>query len=215
MEKIETLKKLATFIKAIAAGLAISVGATAYMACDVKIIGALLFTAGLFTICFLDLKLYTGAIGYLLDMKRPWECAVIWCGNAVGCAMGGILLRYSLPSVAQVATKITATKLEIPLLKGAILGIFCGMLMYIAVHNYKKNSSTVAKIVGILVCIPAFIICGFEHCIANVVYFTMGISNVSQLPRILLFMLVVSLANGVGAIAFRKISMAFVKEKVE
>ena len=209
------VKKMSVFIKALAAGVAIGIGATAYMACDSKIVGALLFTVGLFTICFFKLNLYTGKIGYLLDMSNPMDCLVIWLGNVCGCVLSGLLLRYALPDVAATARMITEAKLELPLLRAGVLGIFCGVLMYVAVHNYSENPDPFGKCLGVLVCIPAFIICGFEHCIANVVYFTMGMTSVKQLPGVLLMMLAVTVANGVGAVLFRKLTLAFKKEKVK
>lgn len=209
------IKMFSVFVKSLAAGVAIGMGATAYMSCENKIIGSLMFCVGLFAICFFELKLYTGKIGYLFDMKKPWQCAIIWLGNALGCIACGIAVRFALPNVAETARVITEQKLEIDLLRGAVLGIFCGVLMYIAVHNYATNPHGIGKCIGILLCVPAFIICGFEHCIANVLYFTIGIRDASQLPRVLLMTLVVSVANGVGAILFRKLSLAFKKEKVK
>lgn len=202
---------LKTFIKAVAAGLSISIGAAAYLSCDNKIVGSLLFTAGLFTICFFELNLYTGKIGYIFEMERPYDCATVWLGNATGCVTGGALLRYALPTLAETGRAVTEAKLALSLPRAAVLGVFCGILMYIAVHNYRENPHMLGKCVGILVCIPAFILCGFEHCIANVVYFTLGIMSLSQLPRALLMTLVVTLANAVGAVAFRWLSHAFRK----
>lgn len=207
------MKFIQTFFKAVAAGLAICIGASAYILCENKIVGALLFTAGLFTICFFELNLYTGKIGYLFDMPHPIDCLTTWLGNCVGCIVGGALLRYALPDLAKAARAITETKLAISLPRAAVLGVFCGILMYIAVHNYKENPHMIGKCVGILVCIPAFIICGFEHCVANVVYFTLGISSASQLLPMLLMTLTVTVANAAGAIFFRKLSLAFAKNE--
>ena len=206
------MKFFQTLVKAFAAGIAISIGAAAYLSCDNKIVGSLLFTAGLFTICFFGLNLYTGKIGYVLDMPRPFDCLTIWFGNILGCVGGGALLRIAKPSLAEAGRLVTETKLETSLLKASILGIFCGILMYIAVHNYNENPSYLGKCIGIVVCIPAFIICGFEHCIANVVYFTLGYSSASELLPMLAYTLAVSAANALGAVIFRKISMAFQKK---
>ena len=207
------MKFIQTFLKAVAAGLSICVGASAYLCCSNKIVGALLFTTGLFTICFFGLNLYTGKIGYILDMPHPIDCLTVWLGNCVGCIAGGALLRYALPNLALTARAVTEAKLAISLPRAAVLGLFCGILMYIAVHNFKENPHMFGKCVGILVCIPAFIICGFEHCVANVVYFTLGIRSVSELLPMLLMTLVVTLANAVGAVFFRKLSLAFAKNE--
>ena len=201
-----------TFIKAVAAGICISIGAAAYLSCDSKIIGSLLFTTGLFTICFFGLNLYTGKIGYVLDMPHPTDCITTWFGNALGCVCGGALLRFALPSLSVVGRAVTVAKLDMPILRAVVLGVFCGILMYIAVHNYNENPHMFGKCVGIFVCIPAFIICGFEHSIANVVYFTLGIRSVTELLPMLAFTLAVSSANAIGAILFRRLSLGFSKK---
>ena len=73
-----------------------------------------------------------------------------------------------------------------------IRGIFCGILMYIAVWVYQKKNS----IVGILFCIPVFILSGFEHSIADMFYFgTSGLIDV----KIILFMALVVAGNTFGA----------------
>ena len=207
------MRSLKVFIKAVAAGLCISIGAASYLSCDNKIVGSLLFTTGLFTICFFGLNLYTGKIGYALDMPHPIDCLTTWAGNVVGCICGGALLRYAIPSLAEVGRSVTEAKLSLPIMRAVVLGIFCGILMYIAVHNFNQNPHMIGKCIGILVCIPAFIICGFEHSIANVVYFTLGIRSAAELLNMLVFTLAVSVANAIGAILFRKLSLAFSKEK--
>ncbi len=55
-----------TFRKAAAAGVSISIGATVYLACESRLLGAMLFTIGLFVICAFGLNLFTGKIGYVL-----------------------------------------------------------------------------------------------------------------------------------------------------
>ena len=44
-------------------------GATAYLACENKIFGGVLFTTGLFLICTRGYNLFTGKVGYLFDNK--------------------------------------------------------------------------------------------------------------------------------------------------
>ena len=206
------MRFLQTLWKSVASGVCISIGASAYLMSDSKIVGALLFTVGLFTICFFGLNLYTGKIGYLLDMPHPYDCATIWLGNVIGCIASGAMLRFAIPSLAETAKRVTETKLTLSLPRAAVLGIFCGILMYVAVHNYIENPHMFGKCVGVFVCIPAFIICGFEHCIANVVYFTLGIKSASQLLPMIAAILTVTAANAVGAIFFRKLSLAFTKK---
>ena len=46
--------------------------------------------------------------------------------------------------------------------------------MYIAVNNYKKSSNNFGKYIGIFMCVIVFILSGFEHCIANMFYFSLA-----------------------------------------
>ena len=43
------------------------------------------------------------------------------------------------------------------------------MIMYIAVYMYRKGTP-----LGIIFGIPLFILCGFQHCIANII--TLGVA---------------------------------------
>lgn len=72
-----------------------------------------------------------------------------------------------------------------------LLGIFCGALMYIAVEGYKQTKNPVILFMGV----ATFILCGFEHCIADMFY----ISVASMWSgRALLCIAVISLGNAAG-----------------
>lgn len=60
---------LSTFLYAVMGGVCIGAGATAYLCVENKILGALLFTVGLFTICTMDFNLYTGKVSYILEKR--------------------------------------------------------------------------------------------------------------------------------------------------
>ena len=73
-------------------------------------------------------------------------------------------------------------------------GFFCGVLMYVAVWVYREKKT----VVGILFCIPVFILSGFEHSIADMFYFSLA-GTVFQ-GRSLLFLLLVVLGNSLGGL---------------
>ena len=79
-----------------------------------------------------------------------------------------------------------------------INAFLCGVLMYIAVYIYKEKKT----IAGILFCVPTFIICGFEHVIADVYYFVAA--NVINKDS-LIFLFIVLIGNTCGALAFASI----------
>lgn len=78
-----------------------------------------------------------------------------------------------------------------------ILAMFCGILMFLAVDNYKKNKSDFAKYLGIFMCVIVFILSGFEHCIANMFYFSLA-SLWST--KSLWYILIMIIGNSIGAI---------------
>ena len=75
------MKKLADFLYAIMAGAFISMGGVVFLSLDNKIVGAFMFSLGLFAVCTLKYNLFTGKVGYLFcnDVKTylPW-CLMVW-----------------------------------------------------------------------------------------------------------------------------------------
>lgn len=61
---------------------------------------------------------------------------------------------------------LIAGKLAAPLWLIFVKGVWCGFLMFTAVDEFKKTG----KLVAILLCVPAFILAGFEHSIADAFY---------------------------------------------
>ncbi len=56
----------------------IGIGSAVYLTLDNKIIGALLFSIGLFMICSFSMYLYTGKIGYIFKTKNKPNCFIVW-----------------------------------------------------------------------------------------------------------------------------------------
>ena len=46
--------------------------------------------------------------------------------------------------------------------------------MYIAVNNFKKGEDSIIKYYSIFIFVVVFILRGFEHCIANMYYFSVA-----------------------------------------
>lgn len=194
--------------KSIAAGLMISIGATVYLSLENKVIGALMFSIGLFVICAFGMFLFTGKIGYVIDTKNKPNCLLIWLGNLIGCAVGMTLIRIAKPQLCAVADEMVSAKLGQNFFATVILSFFCGILMYIAVENYKINKHGIGKTIGIFLCVSTFILCGFEHSIADMCYCVLAISDAGEAFNCLLFIVIVSVFNGVGAITIRALTKA-------
>ena len=56
------MNRIKTFVYAILAGVSIAIGGTVFLSVENKMIGALLFTVGLFTVCTFGFNLFTGKV---------------------------------------------------------------------------------------------------------------------------------------------------------
>lgn len=192
---------LKTFINAVLAGIMISIGGTVYLACENKIAGSLLFAVGLVTICVYQMSLFTGKIGYIFQNKPVYvlECLVIWIGNLLGTLLCGLLVAYAKPELSQAASALVDKKLTQSAPATIILGLFCGMLMYVAVDNFRTSEHQIGKYIGVFVCVSVFIIAGFEHSIADMYYFSAAQGAPILSARGILYIAFVSLGNLLGS----------------
>ena len=193
-------KYLNYLIRGIFAGLMIGIGGTIYLSLDNKIIGSFLFSIGLLMICMYNMNLYTGKIGYVVVNKKSYliELLCTLVGNFIGTfvlALGMLNSRFS--GIGDKAKTICEMKLNDNLISILILSCLCGILMYIAVNNYKKHSTSIGKYMGIFMCVMVFILSGFEHSVANMFYFSVA-SMLSW--NTLLYLFVMVMGNSIGAI---------------
>lgn len=200
------------FLKAILAGMMIAIGASAYLGIENHYIGAALFTIGLYAIYTLDFYLYTGKVGYLLEDKDVLKLVIIWVGNFVGVFTIAFLLLQTrmtyTTSILENAVHYAEVKLSDPsFLSLFILGIFCGIMMFLAAVCFKKTQNThnsVGGYIGLFLCVMIFMLLGFEHSIANIFYFTVaGAWSVHAVVAIA----VVTLGNAVGGLLINVVSL--------
>ena len=187
---------LNVFRKSLCAGMLISIGGSAYLNCDNKYAGAVLFSVGLLAICYKEYFLFTGKVGYAAyDHSRSYITALLvgLVGNLIATVLMGRLVSFAIGAQAEAAQSLCALKLTQTTLQTFVRAVFCGMLMYLAVSIYKEKNTAL----GVLFCVPAFILSGFEHSIADMFYF--AAAGVFTL-RSLVFMLAVIAGNAAGAI---------------
>ena len=198
------MKVLSRIANGLLAGIMISIGGSVFLACFGdgsvlnKAIAAFFFTIALLCICLKGYSLYTGKIGFIPEKHdREAFSILLWglLGNIIATALCGLAVRYAVPNLEAVAVNICAAKLTQAWWQTLIRGIFCGILMYIAVSVYRDKGS----ISAILFCVPVFILSGFEHSIANMFYF--GAANMLNVQSIL-YLCVVIVGNAIGGILF-------------
>lgn len=179
---------LKCLVRAILAGMMIGIGGCVYLGCEVKWVGAILFAVGLFTIFSFRLDLYTGKVGYVFDNRPPYlvYLLVVIIGNFIGCLILGLMMP--LDAASALAERKLA---DYDFLRVLFKGVLCGMLMFIAADCYKNTKSFIAT----FVCVPVFILAGFEHSIADMFYFcSAGAFSVESL----VFIITVLIGNAIG-----------------
>lgn len=192
------LKKI---MDGIAAGIMISIGCAVYLACSAKgelgtYVGAVFFAVALLTICIKGYSLFTGKVGYIPENHSKDAVSTLLLGlfgNAIATCLFGYLLSLAIPNMGERANVICTAKLTQEFWQTFIRAIFCGVLMYVAVSIYREGEH--GKMSGIFFAVPAFILSGFEHSIANMCYF--GASGIVSFEAFL-YIVIVILGNAVG-----------------
>ncbi len=189
-------------LKAIISGIIIVLGVMCYLSIEDKVVGAFIFNIGLVAILTFEFNLYTGKIGYIVCEKISYvkRVLIILLGNfigAVGTSYLVLMTRYGV-KVADKAKLLSDIKLNDDLLSILILAIFCGVFMFLAVDGFKHIKHEIGKYLLIILCIMGFILGGFEHSIADIVYLTLA-QTLFTIEGMLVI-LVALIGNGLGAI---------------
>lgn len=176
------------FLLAILAGMFIAfagVGSTIAGAAVNKLAGACVFPAGLAMVVIAGSELFTGdnlMVVSLLEKKITAgqlirTLIVVYLGNLVGAALVAVLavLGGTLDPWAEAAVAAAAAKASLPFAAALIRGVMCNILVCIAVWMAAAAKEPVGKIVGLYFPIMVFVLCGYEHCVANMYYLPAGI----------------------------------------
>ena len=193
-----------TFLYAVLAGGCIALGGVGFLSVDNRVMGAVFFSVGLFTILTFGYNLYTGKICYIFerDLRYALGIPVIWVGNLVGAWLTAEVLKCTRfgPALAEKALTVSQAKLDDSLLSLFILAIFCNFLIYLAVDGYNNSTYELGKYLAVFYGVVVFIVVGFEHCVANMFYYSMaGVWD----GHAWVTMIVMTLGNGVGGVGLR------------
>jgi len=196
---------LPALIGGIMAGILISIGGSVFLSCENRVIGAILFSVALLSICYKGYILFTGKVGYIAESHTQSDLIALiggLFGNLLTTYFLGFLISLTLPTLGETAFSICSAKLTQTFFQATVRGVFCGILMYLAVSIFKEKGTPI----GILFCVPVFILSGFEHSIADMFYF--GASGLTD-PAIFLFMAEVIFGNTVGGLLLPLLQKAY------
>ena len=191
------LKQLVS--KSTLAGLLISLGATAFLTVDNKIVGALLFSIGLTAVILLEANLYTGKIGYVNSKAKLISAALILIQNLLVALVCGLIFYSTKNNICE---NLWLNKLTKSWHEFLFDSIGCGICIYLSVELYKKTSSIFVIVLGVLV----FILSGFEHCIADIFYLS---ASMSFDLKSILYILIAIIGNSIGSLLIRFLQLNF------
>lgn len=189
VSKIFVLGIIAGFFIAIAGTGAATAAVSVKSASIAKLINACIFPAGLAMVIIAGSELFTGNCLLIIpvlekkitviDMIKNW--VVVYLGNFVGsifcvllCTYGHVyaLFDYGLSdNLMQTAVAKTSLSWEDALIKG----ILCNILVCIAVWMTFSAETAAGKIITLFFPILVFVVCGFEHSVANMSYISSGL----------------------------------------
>lgn len=179
------------FIKGVGAGIILSLAGIASLIAGTIPINATLalfikscvFPIGLIAIVFSNYSLYTSAVATLgapFDFTNWYfyKLISVWFGNLIGSVIGGSFIflgTYTKYKAAIEAVVIAKCSINPLIIIG--LGVACNFLICLGVTTAKQFKTDTSKIAILFISVFLFMICGFEHSIANMFYFVYGVFN--------------------------------------
>ncbi len=154
-----------------------------------KFLGACIFPGGLTMVLLAGSELFTGnALLVIPFLEKEVSLGGIlknWIFVYIGNFIGSILVACAIVFSHQVGMfdnglavsiiSTAATKCSLSFSDAFIRGIMCNFLVCIAVWISFAAKDVANKIIGLFFPILIFVICGFEHCVANMYYISAGL----------------------------------------
>ena len=182
-----------TLLLAVYAGAFIAFGAVAsnfasasFSGSGASIAKAAVFPIGLTLVIFFGAELFTGnclliapALGKdikLLHLFKNW--GIVYAGNLIGSVLIAVIVVYSgaqSGAVKDACIAVAANKCNLNFGEALLRAIPCNMLVCLAVWFALSAKSAPGKIISLYLPIFAFVVCGFEHSVANMYYLTAGL----------------------------------------
>lgn len=154
-----------------------------------RALAGVIFPVGLMLIVFLGGELFTGNCLIILNVfsgrtslfQMLRNLLVVYMSNFIGALLIDILIvfsgnfNYSDGLLGAYTIKVAVGKISLTPIQGFTSGILCNILVCLAVLMSLSAKDIIGKIWTIFFPIFAFVVGGFEHCVANMFYIPAGI----------------------------------------
>ncbi|MBO5564526.1 MAG: formate/nitrite transporter family protein [Lachnospiraceae bacterium] len=169
---------------AIFAGMFIALGGyasqIATMETGSKVVASCVFPVGLIMVVLTGSELFTGNNLLIIPVLAGKEdtksllrnLCLSWLGNGIGALFIGLCAAYIAPDeVKALLQQTAAAKMSAPVPTLFVKAILCNILVCVAVYGATTATETAGKLLAAFFPTMAFVLCGFEHSIANMYYF--------------------------------------------
>lgn len=147
-----------------------------------------IFPVGLMLVVFTGSELFTGnclMFTAVIDKRLKAiqmikNLVVVYFSNLIGALIIDVLVffsgqfNYSGGGLGAYTIKVAIAKTTIDPSTAVVSGILCNILVCLAIIMAAASKDVTGKILAIFFPIWAFVICGFEHCVANMFYIPAG-----------------------------------------
>lgn len=154
-----------------------------------RLVAGAVFPIGLMMIVFVGGELFTGDCLMIMGLMHKRfnllsmgkVLVLVWISNFVGSVIIAALVsasgqfHYSGDMMGAFTIKVAVGKLSMDFGTAFISGILCNIFVCIAVLMAAAAKDVVGKIWAIVFPILAFVVSGYEHCVANMYYVPAGI----------------------------------------
>lgn len=186
-----------------------------------KLVSACVFPAGLIMVVLAGSELFTGnnliIISVLdkkvklLEMLKNW--GIVYLGNFIGSLLVAFVAVYPIAKSDEIFSKALITsataKTQLPIITTLFKGVLCNFLVCVAVWMSNACDNAGGKAVACFFPIMLFVLCGFEHSVANMFYlpagmiasYMTGVGDITLLSA-LKNLVFVTLGNIVGGAGF-------------
>lgn len=212
------------FLLGILAGMYISFGSHLFLVAMEqgmgKIVAGACFSVGLVLVVIAGAELFTGNItmivGAISGLYSPLllfkNWIVVYIGNLIGAVMMAFLVWKSgifghhneISSLGKTAISVAEYKMNLTISESFIRGVFCNILVILAIIMSCFSKDVISKIVCVILPIMTFVAAGFEHSIANMYLIPAGlfIKGYSLPHTVIIFqnLIPVTLGNIVGGL---------------
>lgn len=171
----------------IAFGAALATAASSgFVGTQASLIKGAVFPLGLILVVICGAELFTGdclLVAPMLsrDVKARHAfktLGIAYGGNFIGAVILAVLVVYSRSmsdAAAEACVAIAAGKCGMNFGYALLRGILCNMLVCLAVWGATASGSASGKILVVYLPVFAFVVCGFEHSVANMYYLISGL----------------------------------------